>query len=169
MTRISLLARAIVLPASIAASTASRAAVPEDANSTIVDVGMRRAASRPSGPLERPEARAPRGGAAPLAASASARRVAIAIVSGANCCDLIGEPRDVLARRQRDDAQPVGVRRDDGQRALTDRSGRAEDGDAASSELQVPDEDVVDRRGKQPAVDPIEHAAVARNERRSSP
>src|SRR3972149_3189017 len=34
-----------------------------------------------------------------------------------------------------------------------------------SSELQVPDEDVVDGSGEQPAVDAIEHAAVPRDER----
>ena len=57
--------------------------------------------------------------------------------------------RRVLAGRERDDAQPIGMRVDDRQRALADRSGRAEDRDALSwrsRNLQVADEDVVHRR-----------------------
>ena len=44
--------------------------------------------------------------------------------------DLLGEQLGVLAGGEPDDLQPIGVRVDDGQRALADRAGRAEDGDA---------------------------------------
>ncbi len=43
---------------------------------------------------------------------------------------LFGQPRHVLAGRERDDAEPLGMSRDDGEGALADRPGRSEDGDA---------------------------------------
>ena len=44
--------------------------------------------------------------------------------------DLLAEQLGILAGREADDRQAIGMRVDDGQRALPDRSGRAEDGDA---------------------------------------
>ena len=44
--------------------------------------------------------------------------------------DLLREQLGVLAGREADDLQSIGVRVDDGQRALADRAGGAEDGDA---------------------------------------
>jgi hypothetical protein len=43
--------------------------------------------------------------------------------------DLLRQPGDVLARRERDDAQPIRVRADDRQRTAPDRPGRSEDRD----------------------------------------
>ena len=44
--------------------------------------------------------------------------------------DLRREQLGVLARGEADDLQPIGMRVDDGERALADRAGRSEDGDA---------------------------------------
>ena len=49
ITSTSLLASAMVLPASIAASTASSAAVPDEAHSTMSDIGLRRDGDEPLG------------------------------------------------------------------------------------------------------------------------
>ena len=161
MTSISLLASAMVLPASIAASTASSPAVPDEANSTTSTSGCVATATSPSARTR--QSRSAR--AASRAKSGlhlgHAAGVAIAIVSGANCADLLDEARRVLPGGQRDDPQPIGMRGDDGERALADRSGRAENGDALHRRLQVPHEHVEDRRREQPAVDAIEDAAVA--------
>ena len=67
----------------------------------------------------------------------------------------------LLAGRERRRRAAVRMRVDDGERALADRAGRAEDGDAASSRANRRRRQVVDGRGEQPAVDAIEDAAVA--------
>ena len=81
MTRISLFASAIVLPASIAASTASSAAVPDEANSTTSASGCVATSISPCGPLlgrqrraRRPVALAPARRAAPRCRRRRARR-----------------------------------------------------------------------------------------------
>ena len=134
MTRISLLASAIVLPASIAASTASSAAVPGRGEEHDVGVGMRgdRNQSLRSDSTRRRHRAAPTEFGARIG---NARAVDIAIVSRLEPVDLLDEPRDVLAGRQRDDAQPSGCASHDRQRALADRAGRAEDGDLPHSSV----------------------------------
>ena len=60
--------------------------------------------------------------------------------------DLLGEPIGVLAGREADDLQPIGVRVDDRQRALADRAGRSENGDALHQTVLQHDVDTPARR-----------------------
>ena len=138
ITRTSLFASAIVLPASIAASTASSAAVPDEAHSTMSTSGCVATAIEPLARRRRDDG--PGSDCAPQRGPDVVQRlraVAIAIAAGAERRDLLGEARDVLAGRERDDPQPIGMRVDDRQRALPDRAGRAEDRDALHQTLQV--------------------------------
>ena len=130
MTSTSLLASAMVFPASIAASTASSPAVPDEAHSTTSTSGCVATAIRPSRPP--PQSAVPAG-----QASRSAARTSVECLAsghrhrlGPVARDLLGEARDVPARGQRDDPQAIGMRVDDRERALADRAGRSEDGDA---------------------------------------
>ena len=107
-----------------------------------------------------------RGAASSRSSDCSAVSVAIADGGGREPVDLVGEARRVLAGRERDDAQAVGMRVDDRQRAPADRAGRAEDGDALHQVCRYRTNSVIHRAGEQPAVDAIEDAAVPGNERR---
>ena len=97
-----------------------------------VDVGMRGDRNQPLGSAERRDGTRARG----RCSSAAYRGER---VSGRHR-DRLGRETarparrtasDVLAGRQRHDAQPIGMRGDNGQRALPDRAGRAENGDAS--------------------------------------
>ncbi len=128
MTRISLLASAIVLPASIAASTASRAAVPDEANSTTSASGWVATAMRPSAP---PAARLRRAATRSSACtSASAAAEAIATRSGRTRSICSAQRAAFSPAASATTCRLVGMRVDDRQRALPDRSGRSEDRDA---------------------------------------
>ena len=127
ITSTSLLASAMVLPCSMAASTASRPSVPDEAQSTEIDVGVR------GNFHETFPARAhtpPGSGACYLPQAVDRRSGRHRDTLGAISRNLIGEPFDVLARGEPHDTQSIGVRVDDGQRALADGAGGAEDGDA---------------------------------------
>ncbi len=127
MTSTSLLASAIVLPCSIAASTASRPSVPDDAQSTMSASGCDATATRPSRPA--PASSTPSNGpdrAQPIDRLAGRHRGDARTVPR----DLRGEQLVVLAGGEADHLQPVGVRVDDGERAPADRPGGSEDGDA---------------------------------------
>ena len=90
--------------------------------------------------------------------------------------NLGGEELGVLARRQADHHETIGMRIDDSERALTDRAGGTEDRDAfhcgdkrsntADTErvLNIFQHEVINRRGEQQCVDSIEDAAVAGNQ-----
>ncbi len=80
---------------------------------------------------------------------------------------LLGKERRVLARGERDDREPVRMRRDDIERALPDRTGGAEHGDAFHRSGTERGQQIEDRRGEQVAVEPVEHAAVSRNQLRA--
>ena len=166
MTSTSLLASAMVLPHSMAASTASRPSVPDDAHSTRSASGCDATATRPSRPGSsrrscRPAHRRSR---EPI----DRRGVGHGRNTRPVARDLLGEQLGVLAGGEADDLQPVGMRVDDRQRALADRAGRAEDGDAFHRQIII-EHDVVDRRRKQQRVDAIEDAAVARESAPSCP
>ena len=128
MTSTSLLASAMVLPAWIAASTASSAAVPDDAHSTMSTSGCVATAMSPS--RSGVDGLRQTGGTQPLhqLAERGGRRHRGDRRTIAR--DLHGEQRGVLAGRQADDLQPAGIGVHDRQRAPADRSGRAENGDA---------------------------------------
>ena len=79
----------------------------------------------------RPAPRSSTPAAAPLrAADRAPSPVAIAAIARAVARDLLGEQLGVLAGGEADDLQAIGMRVDDRERALADRAGRAEDGDA---------------------------------------
>ena len=164
MTSTSLLASAMVLPASIAASTASRPAVPDDAHSTMSTYGMRGDGDQPVGAAVDFARHAARARAGPAARRARGGR------DGGDRRpvprDLLREQRRVLAGRQADDLQAVGIARRRRQRAAPDGPVRAEDRDRASRS-QIPQEQIEHRRGEQIRVDAIEHAAVTGNQRRA--
>ena len=169
ITRISLFASAIVLPAVDRGEHGVERRRARRGEQHDVRVGMRRDGDQPFGAAGRRRARAPPAPRQLGARPSSASGVAIAIASGANARDLFGEPRDVLPGRER--RRPAADR--DARRRPRARSGRSSRSSRGwrsrfmrSGNLQVPDEDVVDGRGEQPAVDAIEHAAVAGNQRR---
>ena len=126
ITSTSLLASAMVLPCSMAASTASRPSVPDEAQRTRSTSGCEATATRPSRPTP---------SSAPAVdpccfSRSSAAPEAIAATRGRWRAICAAEQLGVLAGGEADDLQPVGVRVDHGQRAPADRSGRSEDGDA---------------------------------------
>ena len=137
ITRISLFASAIVLPASIAASTASRRGGPRGGEQHHVHVGMGgdRHEAVAAGACGRRGATVPRA-LSSRSSDCSAASEAMATAAGANRDDLLGEARRVLAGRERDDAQAIGMRLHHRQRALADRAGRSEDGDAVHQDCR---------------------------------
>ena len=149
ITSTSLFASAMVLPASIAASTASSAAVPDEAHSTMSTSGWVATATSPSRPaagdrgVARPTPQLVRSAIERRAASPSPRRRAVAR-------DLLGEQRDVVAGGQR---RPPAAGRDARRRppARSGRSSRSIRGwrSASSRDLQVADEDVEHGRREQ--------------------
>ena len=127
MTSTSLLASAIVLRCSIAASTASSASVPLDAHSTTSASGCEATATSPSRPLPAIVTPLDRSRLLqPIDRRAGRHRDDARTIAR----DLLREQLGVLARREADDLQPIGVRVDDRERAPADRAGRSEDGDA---------------------------------------
>ena len=127
MTSTSLLASAIVLPASIAASTASRAAVPDEAQSRMSTSGCVATATSPSAPDISVGAAAP---------PRCPRTVSRACGGGhgrhvrAHVRHLARKQARVRAGGQADDLQAVRMGLDDGQGAAANRAGRSEDGDS---------------------------------------
>ena len=142
ITSTSLLASAMVLPASIAASTASSAAVPGRGAEHDVDVGVRGDRQEALGPGQqhgcgraRPKCRARRVEGVRRGHRHHARPVALR-PGVASSVALAPAARPTTSRRS-------GVRLDDRQRAAADRAGRSEDGDPlrardASSCQQAP-------------------------------
>ena len=150
ITSTSLLASAIVLPRSIAASTASSAVGAARRAQHDVDVGMRRDGDEAVAPAAGDRRAA--GGAAraqPIDRGAGRHRRDARPVAR----DLLGEQLGVLAGREADDLQPIGVRVDDRERALADRAGRSENGDALHRlrRSRVLEHDVVDRARRRAA------------------
>ena len=117
MTRISLLASAIVLPSSMAARTASSASVPADAHSTRSASGCDATATSPSRPV--PRDRHVRADAQPASRSIAAP-VAMATTAGRYRAICAAKQLRVLAGREADDLQSIGMRVHDRQRALPD-------------------------------------------------
>ena len=78
---------------------------------------------------------------------------------------LLGEARGVAPGGEPHDCKAPGLRLHHRERAAADGAGRAEDGNPSHGLLEEKLEaDVVDRRCEQPAVDAVEHAAVAGND-----
>ena len=104
ITSTSLLASAIVLPASIAASTASSAAVPDEAHSTMSTSGCVATATRPSAPCPATSG-APRSPACTQAVDACADPIATARGRKARTCS--ANSGDVAAGGQRHDLEAI--------------------------------------------------------------
>ncbi len=138
ITSTSLLARAMVLPASIAASTASSAAGAGRRAQHDVDVRVggdrdqtvaaRSARAAPLSAAAAELGRTRRDAPPPAGHRDARRRVARRPARPAR-----RRCRRPRARRP----EPIGMRVDDRQRALADRAGRAEDGDALHQNLEV--------------------------------
>ncbi len=127
MTSTSLFARAIALPASIAASTASSAAVPDDAHNTMSTSGRIASATSPSepwpaisAPLQTPRRRR----------ESTARPDAIAIARGRCASTCSANSATFVARGHGDHLETIAMRLDDRQGAAADRPGRSENGKA---------------------------------------
>jgi hypothetical protein len=120
MTRISLFASAMVFRASIAASTASSAAVPEDANKHDVCLGMRGDGDEPlrAGQCVRRINGPPTVELGACISQRTRRRHRNRV--GNKPADLLDKAGDVFPGSHRDNAKPIGVRGNDRQRALTD-------------------------------------------------
>ena len=127
ITSTSLLARPMVLPASIAASTASSAAVPDDAHSTKSTIGMRRDGDESVAPGAVAGRQRP---AQPRRATRRAQRRRHRDGPRAIASDLRGEQIDVAAGGEAHDLDTVGMRIDHRERARADRARRTENGDA---------------------------------------
>ena len=126
MTSTSLLASAIVFPASMAHNTASSAAVPDEAHSTMSTSGCAAISQRPSLPTPGYLGRRSTQRGAQLV-----HRLAGGHRHGARpeFEDLLRHRRDVGRRRKRDDFDAVAMGARHVERARADRAGRAEDGD----------------------------------------
>ena len=133
ITRTSLFASAIVLPHSMAANTASRPSVPDEAHRDEIDIGMRR---------HRRQALASRSDDTGTSRTEPPELIDRGIRGHRNDArpilfDLFGEQGRVLARRQPDDLQAVGYGIHDSQRALANRSRRSKNGDAFHGRLTI--------------------------------
>ncbi len=106
ITRISLLASAIVLPSSMAARTASRLSVPADAHRTRSASGCDATATSPSRPVPAIVAPVGRQPAQPIDGRAGAH----GHDGGPVPRNLGGEELRVLAGREADDLQSIGMR-----------------------------------------------------------
>ena len=160
------------LAGSIAASTASSASVPDEAHMTRSTSGCVATATSPSG--RRPRRR--------TAEAACERSIAASVGHRdhrGGSARSARQPIGVLARGEPDHLQTIGMRATRRQRALADRSGRAENRDrlfvfSPSPKSFTPSlcrrthEHVEHRRCKQQRVDPIEHAAVSGDHCRAS-
>ena len=143
MTSTSLLARAMVLPASMAASTASSAAVPDEAHSTRSTSGCVATAMRPSLPTPADLGwRSAERGAEPVHRGPGGHRDGLR----AELDHLRGHRAGVAARGQRDHRHAIGVRARHVEGARADRSGGAEDGDARQSRARHRDRELSGRQ-----------------------
>ena len=165
-TSVSLFAVATTLPARNAARTGRRLTTPPVATTTMSTSSRVASDSRASPP---PTRSVPGGRSSAREPGAVAERDD----RRAETLGLLGEERGVGTRRERDDREGVGMRGEDVDRLAADRSGRAEERNAARSPLAGPpgsakegkDIQRDDRCGEDERVDPVEHPAMARDQR----
>ena len=127
MTSTSLFASAIVLPASIAHSTASSAAVPDEAHSTMSTSGCEAISHSPSLPTPEISAGDPPSAARSLSIASPVRHRHRA---RPELEDLLHHRGDVGRRRDRHDLDTIGMRARHFERARADGAGRTKNGDA---------------------------------------
>ena len=128
ITSTSLLASAMVLPASIAASTASSPAVPDEAHSTTSTSGCVATATSPSAPAPCTGGNVPPSGGAQRVEGRG--RWPSTPPTGGDAGHGRRHRRGAGRRGEADDAHAVGMGVGNGQRAGADRAGGAEDRDA---------------------------------------